>query len=65
MSRRLTINIVPYSQLDFGRLGDYYFIDSSIEHMELKKVSSISIPDVPNANRRWAEGRVFYEIKEE
>lgn len=63
MSRKLTINRVV--QVDLNRLVDYYIIDGSIEHMELRKVSTIALPRNPEARRKWTLGRVFYEIKEE
>ena len=63
MSRKLSINKV--SQIDMNRLVDYYIIDGSIEHMELRKVSTIALPRNPEARRKWSLGRVFYEIKED
>lgn len=63
MSRKLTINRV--AQIDMDKLTDYYIIDGSIEHMELRKVSTIALPRNPESRRKWTLGRVFYEIKEE
>lgn len=62
MSRRLSINKVTW--IDMSKLDDYYIIDGSIEHMELRKVSTISLPKNTDVSK-WAEGKVFYEIKEE
>ena len=61
--RGLTIKRVPLVDLD--RLADYYIIDGSIEHMELRKVSTIALPRNPEARRKWTLGRAFYEIKED
>ena len=62
MSRRLAIKRVV--QVDMDKLTDYYIIDSSMEHMELRSVYTIALPRDPEARRKWALGRVFYEIKE-
>lgn len=63
MSRRLTINRVE--QIDMDRLTDYYIIDSSMGHMELRSVYTIALPRDPEARRKWAKGRIFYEIMED